>query len=103
MIETAPAADISRRMLEYRAGLHRKYERPIRQVLVCPFETAYLPEAPYRREHDEDAELLLESRYRVVALWKEEASELLAAGRVELYALLPAMKGATYELLAQGL
>ena len=54
-------------------------------------------------EHEEDAELLLESRYRVVALWKEEASELLEAGRVELYALLPAMKGATYELLSQSL
>ena len=39
----------------------------------------------------------------MIALWKEEASKLLASGRVELYALLPAMKGATYELLAQGL
>ena len=102
-IETAPAADIGRRMLEYRSVLHRKHERPIRQVLVCPFEASYLPTAPYRMEHEEDRELLLESRYRVVALWKEEASELLTAGRVELYALLPAMKGATYEVLAQGL
>ncbi len=102
-IETAPAADIGRRMLDYRSGLHRKHERPIRQVLVCPFETSYLPTAPYRMEHDEDKELLVESRYRVVALWQEEASELLAARRVELYALLPTMKGATYEVLAQGL
>jgi hypothetical protein len=102
-IETAPAADISRRMLEYRSVLHRKHACPIRQVLVCPFEASYLPTAPYRMEHEEDAELLLESRYRVVALWKEAASQLLEAGRVELYALLPAMKGATPEVLAQGL
>jgi hypothetical protein len=54
-------------------------------------------------EYEEDRELLVESRYRVVALWKEEVRELLAAGRVELYALLPALKGATYESLAQGL
>jgi hypothetical protein len=47
--------------------------------------------------------VLLENRYRVVALWQREASELLASGRVELYALLPAMKGATFTLLSQGL
>ena len=48
-------------------------------------------------------ELLLESRYRVLALWKEEAGKLLASGRVELYTLLPTMKGATSEVLTQGL
>lgn len=101
-LETAPAEEISRRMLDYRGTLHRKYARPIAQVLVCLFETANAPPAPYFMRH-EDGEVLVESRYRVLALWQEEASRLLAAGKVELYALLPTMNGATYEVLAQGI
>ncbi len=41
--------------------------------------------------------------FRVVALWKREATELLAKDWVELYALLPAMKGATFALLSEAL
>ncbi len=40
---------------------------------------------------------------KVITLWKCEASKLLAEEKVELYALLPAMKGATAEILAQGI
>jgi hypothetical protein len=59
-------------------------------VLVCPFETSKLPRPPHQIKL-EDGEVLLENRYRVVALWQREASELLASGRVELYSLLPAL------------
>jgi hypothetical protein len=100
--ETAPTLEIGERMSEYRMLPCRKHKQPIVQVLVCPFETPYLPMPPYRMQR-EDGELLLESRYKVVALWKCEVSELLTKGWVELYALLPAMKGATYEVLAQGI
>src|SRR5438876_1455793 len=86
--ETAPTLDMGERMSEYRVLLRRKHKLPIVQVLVCPFETPYLPTPPYRMERD-DGEMLLESRYKVIALWKCEASKLLANEWVELYALLP--------------
>jgi hypothetical protein len=101
-LETAPTEEIGKRMLDYRSTLHRKHNRPIGQVLACLFETTTVPPAPYFMQH-EDGEVLLESRYRVIALWQEDASSLLAAGKAELYALLPTMKGATYEVLTQGI
>jgi hypothetical protein len=100
--ETAPTLEIEDRLLEYYALLRRKHKQPIVQVLVCPFETSKLPRPPHQIKL-EDGEVLLENRYRVVALWQREASELLASGRVELYSLLPAMKGATSPLLSEGL
>ncbi len=71
-------------------------------VLVCPFETANLPPAP-NEVALEDGEVQITHHFRVVALWKREATELLAKGWVELYALLPAMKGATFALLSEAL
>jgi len=72
------------------------------QVLVCPFETANLPTAPNEIAL-EDGDVQITHHYRVVALWKREATELLAKDWVELYALLPAMKGATFALLSEAL
>src|SRR5947209_7437610 len=100
--ETAPNLEVGERMSEYRVLLGRKHKLPIVQTLLCPFETPYLPTSPYRMQRN-DGEMLSESRYKVIALWKCEASKLLAEEKVELYALLPAMKGATAEMLAQGI
>jgi hypothetical protein len=100
--ETAPTLEIEDRLLEYYALLPRKHKQPVVQVLVCPFETSKLPTPPHQIKL-EDGEVLLENHYRVVALWRREAGELFASGRVELYSLLPAMKGATFTLLSQGL
>jgi hypothetical protein len=100
--ETAPTFDIEDRLFEYYALLRRKHKRPIVQVLVCPFETSNLPTPPNQIAL-EDGEVQITHHYRVVALWKREATELLTKGWVELYALLPAMKGATLVLLSQAL
>jgi hypothetical protein len=99
--ETAPGKNIGTRLLEYTGILHNKYDKPVVQVLVCPFETPNLPTPPYQMKSEE--EVLLERHYRVVALWKYEARMFIEQEQVELYALLPTMKGATYELLAQAL
>jgi len=100
--ETAPTDDIIGRLLEYYGIMYRKHKQPIVQVLVCPFETANLPTAP-NEVALEDGEVQITHHFRVVALWKREATELLAKDWVELYALLPAMKGATFALLSEAL
>jgi hypothetical protein len=100
--ETAPTVEIEDRLFEYYALLRRKHKRPIVQVLVCPFETSNLPTPP-NQIMLEDGEVQITHHYRMVALWKREATELLAKGWVELYSLLPAMKGATFALLSPAL
>jgi hypothetical protein len=100
--ETAPTNEIICRLLEYYGIMYRKHERPIVQVLVCPFESANLPTAP-NEVALEDGDVQITHHFRVVALWKREATELLAKGWVELYALLPAMKGATFALLSEAI
>lgn len=100
--ETAPTSEIEKRLFEYYALLDRKHDRPIVQILVCPFQTPNLPLSPYRICM-EDGEVLQKFRYRAMALWRWEAIVLLVCGQVELFALLPAMKGATYAVLSEGL
>jgi hypothetical protein len=97
--EATPTSDISARLYEYAGILHHKYLMTIVQVLVCPFETSALPKSPLQLKWGEKVHS--EHHYRVVALWQYEASRLVEQEQVELYALLPTMKGATYALLAQ--
>jgi len=99
--ETAPTSNIGARLFEYAAMLYNVYLVAVVQVLVCPFETSALPRSPLQLKWGE--EVHSEHRYRVVALWQYEASKLVEQGQVELYALLPTMKGATYVLLVQAL
>jgi predicted transposase YdaD len=100
-IESAPTADIVARLFEYAGLLYHKYLTTIVQVLVCPFETSALPKSLLELKWGK--EVLTAHRYRVVALWLQDARELVEQGLVELYALLPTMRGATYELLVQAL
>lgn len=83
------------------ARLHGKYQVPILTVLVSPFETPDLPTPPLL--HEFEGEVYLRYNYRLAALWQREASELLQRRWVELYTLIPTMKGATYTVLAQAL
>ncbi len=99
--ETAPTLEIEARLLEYFALLYRKYSKPIRQVLVCPFETPNLPTPLHRITYE--GKVILEHNYRVIALWKYKAQKFLERGDVRIYALLPTMQGATYEVLSQAL
>jgi hypothetical protein len=99
--EMAPTDDTVSYSLVFFARLHGKYEIPILPVLVSPFETPDLPAPPLQR--DIAGEVYLRYNYRMVALWQREASELLKRRWVELYALIPTMKGAAYPVLAQAL
>jgi predicted transposase YdaD len=100
-VETAPSPDVEERLLEYASMLHHKHHLPVEQVLLCPFEASNLPTPPYRVKRGE--KVRTEHDYVVVALWQEEAQAVVASRQIELYALLPTMKGATSELLIQAL
>jgi hypothetical protein len=100
--ETAPTEKIVGRLFEYYGIMYNKRQLAIVQVLVCPFETTHLPTPPHEIEV-EVGDVQITHHYRAVALWEREAAELLAKGWVELYALLPAMKGATFAILSEAL
>ena len=100
-VETALSADVEERLLEYASMLHHKHHLPVVQVLLCPFETSNLPTPPYRVRRGD--KVITTHEYIVVALWQEEAQAVVEFGQIELYALLPTMKGATSELLISAL
>ncbi len=100
-VETAPSPDVEERLLEYASMFHHKHHLPIEQVLLCPFETSNLPTPPYRVKRGK--KVLTEHDYVAVALWQEKAQAVVESGQIELYALLPTMKGATSALLIQAL
>jgi hypothetical protein len=99
-LETDTASDMPLRMLEYYGILYRKYRTPIISLIVCPFRTS-ITDPPLRVMDDEEE--LLVFHYRVVRLWKENASRYIDQHKIAVYALLPTMAGANYELLSQAL
>jgi hypothetical protein len=79
------------RLAEYAIMLHHKHRLPVRQLLLCPFETPKLPTPPFQMKLKD--EVITVHHYRVVGLWQREARELVEQKRVRLYPLLPTMKG----------
>ncbi|HZU00253.1 MAG TPA: hypothetical protein VFA10_11355, partial [Ktedonobacteraceae bacterium] len=71
--------------------LYHKHLTTIVHVLVSPFETSALSKSLLELKWGK--EVLTEHRYRVVVLWLQDARELVEQGQVELYALLPTMRG----------
>ena len=99
-LETSPDSDMPLRMLEYYGILYRKYKIPIISLIICPFRTSIAD--PPLRILDDDGEIII-FNYRVARFWKEHASEYLDVHKVAVYALLPTMEGASYDLLSQAL
>ncbi len=99
-LETKANANVARRLLEYNAILYKKHGKPVLSVVIYPFRVK-LPKAPLRIGIG--LEEVLTFRYRVIALWKLRARSYLNRRVVGMYALLPTMRGATYELLKQAL
>jgi hypothetical protein len=99
-LETKANANIACRLLEYNAILYKKHKKPVISVVIYPFRVK-LPKAPLRIFVG--SEEMHTFRYRVIALWKLRARSYLNRGVVGMYALLPTMRGATYELLKQAL
>ena len=99
-LETRADSEMPYRLLEYYGILHRKYKKPIISMVLYPFRTS-LPESPLRvMSGDEE---LLVFHFSVIAFWKLQAREYLKKHAVSMYALLPTMDGAYYEVLSQAL
>lgn len=98
--ETDPASDMPHRMHEYCGILFRKYKKTIISLVICPFRTSIAD--PPLRMLDEGKESLV-FHYRVMRLWQYKAYKMLEQHLVLLYALLPTMEDANYEILSQAL
>ena len=99
-LETQANSKMAHRLLEYYGILFRKYNKPIISVVIYPFETA-IPESPLRIVVG--SENVLTFHFHVIALWTLDARSYLQRRVVSMYALLPTMNGATYEVLKQAL
>ena len=78
----------------------KKHGKPVISIVIYPFRVK-LPKAPLRIVVG--SEEIHTFWYRVIALWKLRARSYLNRDVVGMYALLPTMRGATYEVLKQAL
>lgn len=99
-IETEPKSEMPHRMLEYYGILHRKHKKAIISLVVCPFRTNIADPPLLITSGGEE---VLVFHYRVIRLWTYKAQKYLDQHMVSIYALLPTMDGADYEMLAQAL
>ena len=99
-LETQANSKMAHRLLEYYGILFRKYGKPIISVVIYPFRTT-IPESPLRIVVG--SEDVLTFHFYVIALWTLDARSYLRRRVVSMYALLPTMNGATYEVLKQAL
>lgn len=99
-METDGDDDMDARMLEYFGILYHRYKKPIISVVMYPFQTT-TPEPPL--EVSSDDEEVMRFKYRVRKLWEEDARQFIQEWPASLYALVPTMKNADYEVLSQAL
>ncbi len=99
-LETKSNRKVAHRLLEYYGILFKKHNKPMISVVIYPFRTK-LPKSPLRVFVG--SEEVLTFHYCVIALWKLYARSYLNRRVVSMYALLPTMRGATYEVLKQAL
>ena len=99
-IETEPKSEMPHRMLEYYGILNRKHKKTIISLVVCPFRTN-IADPPLRIASGGKEVLIF--HYQVIRLWTYKAQKYFDKHMVSIYALLPTMDGANYEILAQAL
>lgn len=99
-LQTGADSDMPKRMLTYHVGLLNKHDLPVISVILYPFETT-LPEPPFIEKSGSKA--LLQFDYRVIALWEQNAQQIMRDRVIQMYTFLPAMKGASVSLLVQAL
>ncbi len=87
-------------MLSYHVGLLRKHNLPVISVILYPFETT-LPVPPFIERSSKKE--LLRFDYQVVALWTQDARQIVQERVVPMYTFLPAMKNANVPLLREAI
>jgi len=91
---------MQRRLLQYHAGLHAKFNLPVLSVIIYPFKTS-VKRPPYKVECGD--KLLLAFHHETICLWELDAEPIVKKHIISLYTLLPAMQGANPDLLSQAL
>ncbi len=90
--------DMHYRLLQYHAGLHAKYKKPVLSVVLYPFATS-VPKPPYQERGGDG--VLLTWKYRAIALYTIEAEPFVREHAFCMYSMLPAMKGVNVAMLKQ--
>lgn len=99
-LQTGADKDMPTRMLTYHVGLLVKHGLPIISVILYPFETT-LPESPFMEKSG--TKELLRFHYRVLAIWEQDAQQIVQESIIQMYTFLPAMKNANVQLLLQAI
>lgn len=98
--ESGSDSDMALRLLTYHVGILWDHRLPIISIIIYLFRAA-IAESPFQ-ELSEDEELL-KFPFRVLPLWKLDAEQYVREHIFSMYPLLPAMHGASAELLSQAI
>ncbi|HKF35746.1 MAG TPA: hypothetical protein VKB35_02500, partial [Ktedonobacteraceae bacterium] len=88
------------RLLTYHAVIFQDHHLPVISLIVYLFHTS-MAESPLREVSGQEE--LLTFRFRVLPLWKLDASQYVQRHVVSMYVLLPPMQGADATLLLQAI
>ena len=91
--------DLLPRMHEYALNLYRTYHRPVISVALLLFEECTVPKVPFVMQCGGKERSIFYPI--IICMWKKDAYEVVEGQQRCLYCLLPTMKNATVDLLAQ--
>lgn len=99
-IEVSGNSRMDARLLVYHSLLFEKYNQPVISVIVYPFKTTMV-KSPL--QETSGGEELVTFHYRRIPLWELDARKYFDEHEVCMYALLPAMCGASQEMCVQAI
>ncbi len=98
--ESGADSDMAPRLLTYHAVIFQDHHLPVISLIVYLFRTS-MAESPLQEISGQEE--LLTFRFRVLPLWKLEASQYMQRHAISMYVLLPTMQGADATLLLQAI
>src|SRR5437667_1853992 len=99
-LQTDAEKNMAFRMLVYNIELYDKYQLPVISVVLYPFETS-IPDPVFQAEGSSKTRIRFD--HDVLCLWTIEAEPILHRYIVNMYTLLPAMRGITASMLCKPL
>ncbi len=99
-MEVSGSSDMDLRMLEYHCLLLRKFGKPVISLIIYPFKTGVV-KSLYKEISG--TEVILQFRFRTVALWKLDARLYKDQKAIGMYALLPAMHSVTADIILEAI
>jgi hypothetical protein len=100
-IETSPGGILPVRLLIYHSlQVEKYYGQPIISMILFPFKTA-IPRSPLQTTNGDGASVTF--HFRVLPLWRMDARRYFGQRIISMFAFLPAMGGATRDMLSQAL